>query len=185
MIVIDNFDPNIEETVKEAKNVKYTELEFQDIVYKGVAFSCMSKEIKAILEKKLQGTVEEMITFYRYYTKDLKSNNYIHADINFAGYIGVHFLHEELKGGFATWSHKETGLLEAFPHDSPELLEKFRAESNDEDKWRQEILVNSRYNRVVIYEASKFHSHYPKYLWGTGPKDGRLVQVFFFDLIKE
>lgn len=185
MIVIDDFDPNFEQTVSEAKNINYVELEFQGVLYKGVNFSCMSKEIKHKLEKSLNSQVEEVVTFYRYYTKDLKSNNFIHSDINFAGYIGVHFLHDELKGGFATWSHKETGLIEAFSHYDQDLLDKLRQDGHDEENWRQEILVNARPNRMVVYEASKFHSHYPKHLWGTGPKDGRLIQVFFFNLKSE
>lgn len=180
MIILDDFDPNVDKTREKALSANYITVKTQDIVYNGISPN-NPEDSKRLLEKKLGFKIKPNLSFFRYYTSTLRSPNFIHSDLNFCDYIGIHFLHKCDKGGFATWSHKETGYIRANYQTSPDLLKKFREDSQDESKWRNEVLVSAKYNRLVVYDSSGFHSHYPKKLWGSGPKDGRLIQVFFFD----
>lgn len=180
MYIIENFDPNAEETRKKALKSNYTSVTTQNTTYHGI---CQTKfePYKKIIEQNLGFEITPHVSFFRYYTSTLRSPNFIHSDLNFCDYIGIQFLHKCNKGGFATWSHKKTGLSTANVNMDPKLLELFKNDSQEESNWRLEVLVNSKFNRLVIYNASGFHSHYPKTLWGNGPEDGRLVQVFFFN----
>ncbi len=180
MLIIDNFETDPDKTRLEAIKANYISYKAQDVVYHGIAPTDFSK-YKKLFEEHLKKEIKPIVSFYRYYTKDLASPNYIHADMNFCSHIAIQFLHKDLQGGFATWSHKETNLIKATLPLNEDILKKLRDDSKDENKWNRETLVHSRFNRCVIYDADGFHSHYPKQLWGSTPEDGRLIQVFFFN----
>ena len=43
-------------------------------------------------------------------------------------------------------------------------------------------LARLKFNRAVVYESALFHSRYPFAAFGSGPEDGRLIAVAFFNL---
>lgn len=52
----------------------------------------------------------------------------------------------------------------------------------DRSKWTRYFLCPMRYNRLVFFTSSSWHSH--NYNFGTDINNGRLVQLFFFNPTK-
>lgn len=103
--------------------------------------------------------------------------------------------------GTAFWKHKETGwnkypagyitgpanqeMLSKGYRDYQDLRQKvIYRDGLDESKWTQELFVPGKYNRMVLFRPTLFHSHMPKFNFGTDEQSGRLVQLFFFDEVR-
>jgi hypothetical protein len=48
--------------------------------------------------------------------------------------------------------------------------------------WEQIGMAEMKFNRFVTYPTSLFHSRFPFEAFGSGPQDGRLVWVCFYDI---
>ena len=119
-------------------------------------------------------------------------HSWVHSDDICAKYASVLYLNppEQCKGGTAFWRHKEL-MLDRLP--APEDLESvgtdpntFYREMNDDwkrlEKWFQIGMVPMKWNRFITYPTSLFHSRFPFEGFGTGPQDGRLIWICFYDL---
>lgn len=115
------------------------------------------------------------------YNKELP-NHSIHSDIGWGTYASVTYLSNPPDGeqsGTAFWKHftgwdrcrkgEETVLTDVIQDwDTPQA-------------WEQVAFVPSAFNRSVIYRSELFHSRWPFAAYGSGPDDGRLIVVSFFN----
>lgn len=122
---------------------------------------------------------------------------------NFNFYAGVLYLNppEQCQGGTTFWRHRATGWrrrpLEAdvraagypsFRHFQKRWLpnvavQKFNDLRQRRDAWQALLQVPMRHNRLIIYRGHYFHSI--SNVFGSTLADGRLVQLFFFELVDE
>lgn len=124
-----------------------------------------------------------VLTFIRKAHESFDTDPRIHADniikgryIDYACVLYLNNENEVTKNGTCFWKHDIHGYK--LPKETPDsefnrLLEE---DSNDYQKWEQQDLVYSRPNRLLMYDASLFHSKFPSKI----EKGERLVLVAFF-----
>jgi hypothetical protein len=118
-------------------------------------------------------------------------HSWVHSDDICAQFATVLYMNlpHQCMGGTAFWRH--TGL---FIDRMPDLEEMVRnggnihwwlAMVNKEwqslDFWEQAGFVSMKPNRLITYPTGMFHSRYPFEGFGSGPEDGRMVWVCFYD----
>lgn len=140
----------------------------------------------------LQRQIEPKISCFRMNLKGEMPHSWVHSDDICAQYASVLYLNEpdQCSGGTAFWRHEALGL-DRLP--SKESLigkgvnaEWFYAMMSREWKdltyWKQVNFVPMKWNRFITYPTCLFHSRYPFEGFGTGPQDGRLIWICFYDL---
>ena len=106
---------------------------------------------------------------------DENSTKWVHIDNGNAFGSVVYLNPNPIDGsGTAIFQHKETGLKTSKEVFSPE-------ETTNFDKWEVVDYAENKYNRCIVFDATRFHSA-TKY-FGTTPENSRLTQVFFFDIL--
>ncbi len=60
------------------------------------------------------------------------------------------------------------------------LAERIRLEGEQQSCWQMAGFTEAKFNRLIFYPSTAFHSRYPRHAFGTTPEDGRLVLVAFF-----
>jgi hypothetical protein len=97
------------------------------------------------------------------------------------------------RGGTSFWRHKRLGI-EAMPRNQQEI-ERYGYKSYDEmrvalaegdgldrGKWDLTMTVPMRFNRCILFRSWLWHSHCENF--GDTMETGRLIQVFFFDIVR-
>lgn len=179
MIVIDDFLPNAEAVRAMALCAPYTDLLAPDgETYRRVCPAAVPGLVPA-LEAEI-GPVELLMSGYRLNFAGELPNAAIHSDIGWGTHALVLYLCDG-EGGTAFWQHKATGAKRIEPGDYA-LWERVCGDWNRAEAWDRIRLAEMRFNRAVIYESALFHSRFPFAAFGTGPGDGRLIAVAFFNL---
>lgn len=106
-------------------------------------------------------------------------NQAVHADIGWGRWAAVLYLADG-PGGTAFWRHRDTGAC-AIHEGEFELLERISGDFEHPNAWEQTGLVEMAFNRCALYDSRLFHSRWPFEAFGSGPSDGRLVAVAFFN----
>jgi hypothetical protein len=116
-------------------------------------------------------------------------HTWVHADSICAKFASVLYLNlpSQCEGGTAFWRHRTKGIEALPPREKlGENAEPFYREMEKEWKelehWEQVNLVPMRFNRFITYPTAMFHSRYPFEGFGSGPEDGRLIWICFYDL---
>lgn len=114
----------------------------------------------------------------------------IHVDHCDWGGILYLNLPEQCEGGTCFWRHTSTGLekwpdrdtvLDILPFlDGKTVWEYFvDQEGKYRDRWTQAFFLPMKYNRLVLFRGSFFHSQ--AHAFGERVEDARLTQLFFFN----
>lgn len=128
-------------------------------------------------------------TTFQYQASVNRDQLFVHGDR--ADWAGIVYLNPDQDGrpGTSFYRHRETGLYRA-----PDLFElivcsrrtgkspaqvihTFQDDRFDLDRWEHLLTVPIRYNRLVVYDATRFHRNASA--WGETVEDSRLVQGFF------
>lgn len=163
-------------------------------IYRGIS----RYEETAVYERialALARKIRPMLSFYRLDLAGEFPHSVIHADDTYAYYAALLFLNlpEQCQGGTAFWQHIPSGAVE-MPKDQQILdigldlglfKKEMAADWNDASQWVPHGNIAMVFNRCVIYPACRFHSRVPAEAFGTGPQDGRLVGVTFFDIVQD
>lgn len=119
-------------------------------------------------------------------------HSWVHSDDICAKYASVLYLNlpGQCLGGTAFWKHSALGMdrllsdaeLCARGMDPAAFHPFMSREWKDQSNWERVGFVEMRWNRFLTYPTSYFHSRYPFEAFGSGPEDGRLIWVCFYDL---
>lgn len=122
-------------------------------------------------------------------------HSWVHSDDICAKYASVLYLNtpEQCAGGTAFWSHVNLKLdhlpsrenLEAVGLNAAGFYKQMDKDWKELQLWKQTRLVPMRWNRFITYPTCLFHSRYPFEGFGSGPRDGRLIWICFYDLVNE
>ena len=116
-------------------------------------------------------------------------HSWVHSDDICAKWASVLYLNEpdQCRGGTAFWKH--IGLnIDRLPSRAElgEEAEEFYRMMTDEwkilDRWTMTGIIPMKWNRFITYPTCFFHSRFPFEGFGTGPKDGRLIWICFYDV---
>lgn len=183
-------DPVAERTRAIASEFKT--VEHNGITYRGIALT-EDKEhgerIEELLGKKLEGP---RTVYWRRNLADETNETYIHSDSQIGAFTAVACLtpRELCRGGTAFWRHKKHGWISqpskdemkaAGLPDTPEFWKEIYQDGFDESKWELLDVAELKWNRLVVFPSTLFHSRYPKESFGSSPGDGRLIKVFFLN----
>ena len=122
------------------------------------------------------------------------TEQWIHADVIGSTHAAVCYLFDgHHEHGTALWRHivsnsahmdaEFLASLQVDPADVDQissLAARIRSEGECEDFWQMAGFVEAKFNRLIFYPSTAFHSRYPRHAFGTTPEDGRLVLVAFF-----
>lgn len=141
---------------------------------------------------------------YRLSYADAMARTDIHVDNetgnNFNFYAGVLYLNppEQCQGGTTFWRHAPSGWYRRLPEAQVKAggyasfkdfqkrwlpnsaVKKFNELKAQRDSWRPLMELPMRHNRLVMYKGHYFHSL--SNVFGDTPDNGRLVQLFFFEV---
>jgi hypothetical protein len=180
LIVIDNFYENPMEVRNFALKQEYTE----DSYYPGKrskSYAC--QEYKERFQKILEPFVGKIKDFpfdtdngkFQYSTSNDRSwVHYDNADIEYAAII---FLTPDapVESGTGFYQFMD-GTMNA--HESKFMKSDFGKYSKDMTKWKLVDKVGNVFNRLVIFDSSRYHTAVDYF--GSDIYNGRLYQVFFF-----
>lgn len=150
----------------------------------------LEEALTKTIEKTHGRKIKMVNCFVRLATKYLDKEWNIHCDLLVAkkerpDYGAVFYFNEGPDlNGTALWKHEEMGHEMPEDADDQEVIEFDKNNGNNVDKWQLSTILGARENRIVGYEASLFHSKFPREAYGVSQKDGRLVCVLFYRVLK-
>lgn len=116
-------------------------------------------------------------------------HSWVHSDDICAKWASVLYMNEpeQCIGGTAFWQHRTMGIDRLPPLDalSIDFIKKVENDWKVIDLWEQIRHVEMKFNRFITYPTCLFHSRFPFEGFGSGPKDGRLIWICFYDLASE
>ena len=178
-LVVDNFLADPDAVRAAGLSAPYIDWQGQDgQIYKRV---CLTEipGVRQAIEHAMGRPVQVLGMGYRLNYGGELPNAAIHSDLGWGTHALVLFLcHGD--GGTAFWRHLDTGAHRIDPGQL-ELLEAIDGDWDQAECWQQRHLATLQFNRGVIYESALFHSRWPFAAFGTGPDDGRLIAVAFFN----
>lgn len=120
-------------------------------------------------------------------------HSWVHSDDICAEYASVLYLNpaSQCQGGTAFWRHTALNL-DRLPTKAnlgnglyaEWFYRMMSREWKDLTFWQQVDFVPMQFNRFITYPTCLFHSRYPFTGFGTGPQDGRLIWICFYDVPK-
>lgn len=137
----------------------------------------ITRAIPALIGESILDWEEDVANGSFQYTT-CRDRTWIHADLHNA-WAGVLYLtpNAPSSGGTGFYRHIETGLYR-YPDDQ-ELRNKCARDAQDYTKWERLDSVANVYNRLVLFDAKRFHASQDYF--GHDLNDGRLFQTFFFN----
>lgn len=131
------------------------------------------------------------LSCFRLNLKGEMPHSWVHSDDICAQWASVLYLNpaEQCQGGTAFWKHRALGMERLLQEDEmresgmePAAFHAFMTrEWKDLTFWQMTMLLPMAFNRFITYPTSYFHSRYPFEGFGSGPQDGRLIWVCFYD----
>lgn len=114
------------------------------------------------------------LTFFRQSPLDQVEPHFIHTDVDMGEWSAVLYLNAAppSKDGTTLWTHKGTGTIESkIAHERSE-------EGQNEELWKPRVRIVGKFNRLLMFPSSYFHSRTIFENYGVG-NDARLTQVMF------
>lgn len=167
--IFDNALPNPEAYRAEVLRREFRTFDFSGSIFHGIAANDNS-DMPAQFIPGLEGKV----TFFRRSPYGQREPNFIHTDIDMGDWTGILYLNPDAppEDGTLFWEHLPTGRRRATPEDR---METRWMESEDWDAYQR---VEAKFNRLLIFDSTLFHSRALFHNYGTGD-EARLIQVFF------
>jgi tetratricopeptide (TPR) repeat protein len=206
--VVDDFLPDPLAYRAQALSLPFRERHYTGQNYPGIqtdGYPCqpMMERIAAVLGRTIKFMSPDNGS-YRLSFFDSLARTDIHVDNeagdNFNYYVGVLYLNppEQCRGGTTFWKHLPTGW-ERRPVDTEvhaagypgfkafqerwlpnRQVTEFNKLKVQRQAWQSVLEVPMQQNRLILYRGHYFHSI--SEVFGTSREDGRLVQLFFFEV---
>jgi len=135
------------------------------------------------------------ISCFRLNLKGELPHSWVHSDDICAKYASVLYVNppDQCQGGTAFWKHKTRNIdrlppkseLTAKGEDADAFYKTMDREWKELKHWERVLYVPMQFNRFITYPTCLFHSRFPFEGFGSGPKDGRLIWICFYDLAGE
>jgi hypothetical protein len=171
--VYDAFLPEPDSYRRFALQQTFRSFEFEHCTFHGIAPLSLSEFVPTAIGKLLAPSVSTL-SFLRRSPLGQEEPHFIHTDIDMGDWSAILYLNENPPEGDGTtfWTHKPTGAIESLvPHERSE-------EGRSPQGWGARKTVQARFNRLLIFPSSYFHSRAIFDNWGRGD-DARLTQVTF------
>lgn len=123
---------------------------------------------------------ESKLMFARHSYSSMSPPNWAHSDLNMCQYIGLIYLSasDYPSNGTSLVRHRSTGL-ETHP-ENDDQIRVLKRDSNYRELWDVTHTIPSKYNRLLVLNASNLHAAGQGF--GTNRINSRLVLTVFFNL---
>jgi hypothetical protein len=171
--IVDNFLADPVSYREAALRREFKSFVFPGCTFHGIALADLhsfTPEEIAILYPRVRPT----LSFFRKSPAGQEEPHFIHTDIDMGEWSAILYLNPEPPEGDGTtfWMHRETGAIASpIPHE-------FSREGMTVEGWEPRLAVPARFNRLLMFSASFFHSRSIFRNWGQGD-EARLTQVTF------
>jgi hypothetical protein len=145
-----------------------------------------------LLEQMLGRKIVVKMSGFRLNLAGELPHSWVHSDDICAQFAVVLYLNppDQCRGGTAFWRHNGLQIdrmpdLKAMAGNGINAdwwLSTLNSDWKNLDWWEQAGFVAMKTNRLITYPTSMFHSRYPFEGFGSGPEDGRMVWVCFYDV---
>lgn len=171
--IIDGAVPNPLAYRERALRLEYKTYEFGDIIFHGIATGGPCAGMLAALHSEYED-IHPSLTFFRKSPLGQKEPHFIHTDVDMGEWSALLYLNPKPKDGDGTsfWTHVFTGEIE---NPTPHLRSE---EGKYIENWTLRQRVEAKFNRMVVFPSTYYHSRAIQENWGDGD-DARLVQVAF------
>lgn len=114
------------------------------------------------------------LTFFRKSPDGQQEPHFIHTDVDMGDWSAILYLNPDPPAGDGTtfWTHKATGEIE-----NP-ICHLRSKEGRSAEGWELREKVAAKFNRLLVFPSSYYHSRAIFDNWGEG-EDARLTQVTF------
>lgn len=173
ILVIDDVLEDPQGYRAEALMLPFRTYDFEHCVFHGIAVA----DTFGRLPQKIIGRfpdLEPTLTFFRKSPLGQIEPHFIHTDIDMGDWSAILYLNPAppLGDGTSFWTHLATGTIEsAVPHERS-------IEGNNPANFACRQTVQSKFNRLLMFPSSYFHSRNIHENWGDGDA-ARLTQVAF------
>lgn len=170
--VIDDFLPQPVAYRARALSLEYKTVKFETCEFQGIAPAFDNEVPLRIQETFPQAT--PTLSFFRRSPEGQEEPHFIHTDADMGEWTAILYLNPKPPAGDGTtfWRHIESGTDQST---EPGAL---LAEGLTADGWKPRHTVEARFNRLVVFPASLYHSRAIAGNYGAGA-GARLTQIVF------
>ena len=167
----------------------FTTEKFEGVDYETVNVTYRPAEIFYHLEDLYHEKVKISVAAFRQGMEGSPLHNLVHADNSCSELASVLYLNEDapFESGTAFWRHKATGW-EHMPTEEQlsakgYTTERFAADWHRAEAWEMVFLARAKFNRLITYPTTAFHSRWPWEGFGENDDEARLIHAAFFSLV--
>lgn len=191
LTIVDDFLPN-------PKHIRVSVIErgFKDEMFEGSPYHTVNadylpNEIPSGICNLYARPVNIHVAAFRQGKAGSPLHNLVHADNTCSDLASVLYLnlpqHTPTDSGTAFWRHKNTGWEHMPTEDQLQgasySIARFAEDWHNADSWEMVFLARAKFNRLITYPTTAFHSRWPWSGHGTTDEDARLIHAAFFSLI--
>jgi hypothetical protein len=172
LMIFDDFLSNPEEYRKAALANEFKSYTFPQCTFHGIAQPAPPLVPAKIM--RLMPMLKPTLSFFRKSPVGQKEPHFIHTDADMGQWSAILYLNPQPIAGDGTsfWTHEENGTIEsAIPHEYSE-------QGRSSNGWELRETVPAKFNRLLLFPATYFHSRAIFDNWGEGD-EARLTQVTF------
>jgi len=151
---------------------EFKSYDFGHCVFHGIAVAGDSELPHRI--QALYPQLTPLLSFFRKSPAGQVEPHFIHSDVDMGDWSGILYLNPDPPEGDGTafWTHRATGAIEsAIPHERS-------IEGRERENWILRERVAARFNRLLLFPSTYFHSRAIHENWGAAD-EARLTQVVF------
>ncbi len=174
-MIFDDFldSPELYRELAEQSEFKSFHFELEKCTFHGISLMPIDGVLPTKIKEVFSRSVPTL-SFLRKSPEGQREPHFIHTDIDMGDWSSILYLNPNPpeNDGTCFWTHEETRGIESFiPHE--------RSKEGETDKgWELRRLVKSKFNRLVVFPSSFFHSRSIFDNWSS-ESGSRLTQVTF------
>lgn len=173
--IIDDFlpDPSLYRNSALTQDFRSFHFEAEKCTFHGIALIALSDVVPTMIEA-LYPQCDPTLSFLRKSPHGQVEPHFIHTDIDMGKWSSILYLNPDPPDGDGTtfWTHESSHAIESLiPHERS-------AEGQSTKGWTARQHVQARFNRLLIWPSTYFHSRSIFENWGEGDL-ARLTHVTF------
>ncbi len=154
------------------------------VLYPGISDDVpksVAGEVLSIAEKASGRKLSTKTIFFRLTTEGEEIPHQAHNDRVMGDYGFILYMNraEDCAGGTSFVFHKEEGMASGPSCERQEAV--WRRDVNRYDAWRVYKMIDMEPNRAFVFDSFLMHRAEMPNNFGSGPKDGRLTLIAFFE----
>ena len=170
--IFDDVLPDPQAYREQVLKLDFRSYDFGNCVFHGIATGGPGAQLEKWITTRYP-SLKPNLTFFRKSPLGQVEPHFIHTDVDMGEWSALLYLNPDQKQGDGTsfWTH-HTGAIESpIPHERSQ-------EGRDPSNWTLRERVVAKFNRMLMFPSSYFHSRAIFENWGDG-NGARLVQVVF------